>query len=176
MASPAPGAAMPNQPIDPAIMKQRLGEARTQLQSVLERKKKIERDLIEAEVSLWELETRYLEDSLHPPPQGNSSSHAFGNIVRGYEGYVKVPTTTGSHKKKAQQTKTPVEETDRLFSLSSSTYQKSIQEKRPRSVGAEEPVGDDEDWKDEEEAREEEEDQEEEYKDDRHKRKRRKKK
>ncbi|KAH8929186.1 hypothetical protein BT69DRAFT_1292715 [Atractiella rhizophila] len=52
----------------------------------------------------------------------------------------------------------------------------SIQEKRPRSVGAEEPVGDDEDWKDEEEAREEEEDQEEEYKDDRHKRKRRKKK
>ena len=83
---------------------EQLREAETELNELLDRKKLVDRELQSIETRIFNLETTYLEDT-----------SAYGNIIRGYEGYLT---------QKPMQKKVKAMDTDRLFSLSSTSYQK----------------------------------------------------
>ncbi|KAI7869332.1 histone acetyltransferase subunit NuA4-domain-containing protein, partial [Spinellus fusiger] len=94
------------------VTKQKYEEARLELQSLLARKKQVDTNLINLEDSIYRFEGSYLEDTQHN-----------GNIIRGFEGYL----STRPDKRKPKFT-----ELDRLFSLSSSTYQKALAQKEEK--------------------------------------------
>ncbi|KAL0095002.1 histone acetyltransferase subunit NuA4-domain-containing protein [Phycomyces blakesleeanus] len=112
-----------------AITKQKYEEAKLELQSLLARKKQVDTNLvcqrpndihvyiliykqINLEDSIYRFEGSYLEDTQHN-----------GNIIRGFEGYL----SSRPDKRKPKFT-----ELDRLFSLSSSTYQKALAQKEEK--------------------------------------------
>ncbi|KAG0798618.1 hypothetical protein G6F22_004045 [Rhizopus arrhizus] len=88
----------------PQVTRQKYEEAKQELQALLNRKKQVDTNLINLEHAIYLFEGSYLEDT-----QQN------GNIIRGFDGYL----STRSDRRKPKFT-----ELDRLFSLSSSTYQK----------------------------------------------------
>ncbi|KAG1439454.1 hypothetical protein G6F56_012292 [Rhizopus delemar] len=88
------------------VTRQKYDETKQELQALLNRKKQVDTNLTNLEHSIYLFEGSYLEDT-----QQN------GNIIRGFEGYL----THRTDRRKPKFT-----ELDRLFSLSSSTYQKVI--------------------------------------------------
>ncbi|SAM01978.1 hypothetical protein [Absidia glauca] len=88
------------------VTRQKYDETKAELQALLNRKKQVDSNLINLEHSIYLFEGSYLEDT-----QSN------GNIIRGFDGYL----TNRGDKRKQKFT-----ELDRLFSLSSSTYQKAL--------------------------------------------------
>ncbi|KAJ1962123.1 chromatin modification- protein eaf6 [Dispira parvispora] len=85
-----------------------LKEAETELQDLLVRKRQVDRNLATLEASIYAYEGSYLEDT------------HFGNIMRGFEGYLASRGDRKRHK---------FTESDRIFSNSSSTYQKALEAK-----------------------------------------------
>ncbi|KAI9277447.1 histone acetyltransferase subunit NuA4-domain-containing protein [Sporodiniella umbellata] len=90
-------------------IQQKYNEAKQELKAILNRKKQIDANLVNLEHSIYKFEGSYLEDT-----QNN------GNIIRGFDGYL----NTRTDRRKPKFT-----ELDRLFSLSSSTYQKALTQK-----------------------------------------------
>ncbi|KAI9360534.1 histone acetyltransferase subunit NuA4-domain-containing protein [Pilaira anomala] len=93
-------------------IRQKYEESKSELQSLLSRKKQVDQNLVNLEHSIYLFEGSYLEDT-----QQN------GNIIRGFDGYL----SSRLDRKKPKFT-----ELDRLFSLSSSTYQKALAQKEER--------------------------------------------
>ncbi|ORY94440.1 histone acetyltransferase subunit NuA4-domain-containing protein [Syncephalastrum racemosum] len=109
-ADPPVTSTAPSEP--PQVTRQKYEEAKIELQALLSRKKQVDTNLINLENAIYLFEGSYLEDT-----QQN------GNIIRGFGGYL----TNRSEKKRIKFT-----ELDRLFSLSSSTYQKALAQKEDR--------------------------------------------
>lgn len=87
---------------DRATTQRRYDTARKELRDLLDRKRQADRDLATLESQIYKLETQYLEDT----QQG-------GNIVRGFDGYLKGMINSR---------KGHFNEQDRLFSLSSISF------------------------------------------------------
>ncbi|KAJ3053345.1 Chromatin modification- protein meaf6 [Rhizophlyctis rosea] len=85
-----------------------LAEAERELMELISRKKVVDKQLLELERKIFALETSYLDDT------------PYGNIIRGFDGY----TNSRTDKKRSY-----LNEADRLFSLSSATWQKALEEK-----------------------------------------------
>ncbi|KAI8368062.1 histone acetyltransferase subunit NuA4-domain-containing protein [Blakeslea trispora] len=96
----------------PQVTRQKYEEAKHELQALLARKKQVDTNLINLEHSIYLFEGSYLEDT-----QQN------GNIIRGFDGYL----TNRPDRRRPKFT-----ELDRLFSLSSSTYQKALAQKEEK--------------------------------------------
>ncbi|KAI8975019.1 histone acetyltransferase subunit NuA4-domain-containing protein [Pilobolus umbonatus] len=96
----------------PQVTRQKYEEAKHELQAILARKKQVDTNLINLENAIYLFEGSYLEDT-----QQN------GNIIRGFDGYL----TNRPDRRKPKFT-----ELDRLFSLSSSTYQKALAQKEEK--------------------------------------------
>ncbi|GAA5807601.1 hypothetical protein MFLAVUS_000968 [Mucor flavus] len=94
------------------VIRQKYEESKLELQGLLSRKKQVDQNLVNLEHSIYLFEGSYLEDT-----QQN------GNIIRGFDGYL----SSRLDRKKPKFT-----ELDRLFSLSSSTYQKALAQKEER--------------------------------------------
>ncbi|CAO3629122.1 unnamed protein product [Cunninghamella blakesleeana] len=93
----------------PQVTRQKYEEAKLELQALLSRKKQVDTNLVNLEHSIYLFEGSYLEDT-----QQN------GNIIRGFDGYLS---------SRPDRRKQKFTELDRLFSLSSSTYQKALAQK-----------------------------------------------
>ncbi|KAI9366190.1 histone acetyltransferase subunit NuA4-domain-containing protein [Pilaira anomala] len=96
----------------PQVTRQKYEEVKQELQALLARKKQVDTNLINLENAIYAFEGSYLEDT-----QQN------GNIIRGFDGYL----TNRPDRRKPKFT-----ELDRLFSLSSSTYQKALAQKEEK--------------------------------------------
>lgn len=83
-----------------------ISNAEKDLLQLIERKKQIERNLINLEVQIFNLETAYLEES-----------HHWGNLIRGLDGYLMG---------RPERRKAVVQESERVFSNSSATFQKAL--------------------------------------------------
>ncbi|KAL0079653.1 histone acetyltransferase subunit NuA4-domain-containing protein [Phycomyces blakesleeanus] len=88
------------------MTRQKYEDAKMELQDLLGRKKQVDANLVNLETHIYLFEGSYLEDTQNT-----------GNIIRGFDGYL----SNRVDKKKQKHT-----ELDRLFSLSSSTYQKAL--------------------------------------------------
>ncbi|KAI8329605.1 histone acetyltransferase subunit NuA4-domain-containing protein [Choanephora cucurbitarum] len=106
------GAAKETPAEPPQVTRQKYEEAKHELQALLARKKQVDTNLINLEHSIYLFEGSYLEDT-----QQN------GNIIRGFDGYL----TNRPDRRRPKFT-----ELDRLFSLSSSTYQKALAQKEEK--------------------------------------------
>lgn len=80
------------------------------------------------ETSIYAFEGSYLSDSLFPPSAtSNAASTAaaqFGNIIRGYDSYLKAPSAGSGDRNKRGRGPEGVNERERMFSASSATYTK----------------------------------------------------
>ncbi|EFP79146.2 hypothetical protein PGT21_016586 [Puccinia graminis f. sp. tritici] len=117
--------------VDPVILS-RLENAKAELAMNLAKKKKLDKELAALEATLYSHETAYLTDP---------SANLFGNIVKGYEAYVKAPPSTsmaGDHhstRRKRAYTNTigptgPTEmvgDAERIFSKSSGSYARALE-------------------------------------------------
>ncbi|KAL1927100.1 hypothetical protein VTP01DRAFT_5063 [Rhizomucor pusillus] len=110
--TPAKPTAAPAPPEPPQVIRQKYEEAKLELQALLSRKKQVDANLINLENAIYLFEGSYLEDT-----QQN------GNIIRGFDGYLASRPDKRKHK---------YTELDRLFSLSSTTYQKALAQKEDR--------------------------------------------
>lgn len=115
-----------------------LASARQNLTAHLHRKKQLDRDLISLEVSIYNFETSYLT----PGPSDASSGYGgagsgigaggsggFGNIVKGYDNYLKQGGSSSSLSERKRNRNSvygqgEVHSEDRIFSNSSSTHQR----------------------------------------------------
>ncbi|KAF8987361.1 chromatin modification- protein eaf6 [Podila verticillata] len=95
---------MPEAPKDKVTHQQYL-EARIELNDLISRKKIVDRNLAGLENSIYAFEGSYLEDTQHG-----------GNIIRGFDGYINT---------KADKSRVKYSESDRLFSMSSTTFTKA---------------------------------------------------
>ncbi|GAA6016100.1 hypothetical protein JCM11491_000668 [Sporobolomyces phaffii] len=132
--APAPAAKPVPSPLDglsPADLRKKLEENRTLLRTQLEKKRKLDRDLAVLETSIYAFEGSYLSDSLFPPSAtSNAASTAaaqFGNIIRGYDSYLKAPSAGSGDRNKRGRGPEGVNERERMFSASSATYTKSVE-------------------------------------------------
>lgn len=96
-----------------------ISSAERELHELIERKKQIERNLINLEVQIYNYETLYLEETSQ-----------CGNLLRGLDGYL------GG---RSERRKGPVQEDERVFSSSSATYQKALNI-HERLVGGEDSI------------------------------------
>jgi len=87
-----------------------LAQPRQELEDLLNRKALVDDQIANIERQIYYLEGSYLEETATQ-----------GNVLRGFDGYL-TARAAGVDKKKGR-----FKETERLFSLSSSTYQKSLQ-------------------------------------------------
>ncbi|GAA5962892.1 hypothetical protein JCM3765_005907 [Sporobolomyces pararoseus] len=124
----------PPSPLDglsPADLRKKLEENRNLLRTQLEKKRKLDRDLAVLETSIYAFEGSYLSDSLFPPSAtSNAASTAaaqFGNIIRGYDSYLKAPSAGSGDRNKRGRGPEGVNERERMFSASSATYTKSVE-------------------------------------------------
>jgi len=96
-------------PIPTAEEKNRIITARKELIQALVKRRALDKQLAQIEVQIHSHEGQYLVET---------SAHSGGNIIHGFEGYLKNQVT----KKRYELT-----EADRLFSTSSLTYQRSLE-------------------------------------------------
>ncbi|KAK3805664.1 MAG: histone acetyltransferase subunit NuA4-domain-containing protein [Linnemannia elongata] len=82
-------------------------DAKNELNELMTRKKLVDRNLAGLENSIYAFEGSYLEDTQHG-----------GNIIRGFDGYINT---------KADKSRVKYSESDRLFSMSSTTFTKALQ-------------------------------------------------
>lgn len=87
-----------------------LAISKQELDELLTRKSMVEAEIAAIERQIYELEGSYLEDT-----------NVNGNIVRGFEGYLNRNTIPAAEKRRQR-----LKESDRIFSLSSNTYQQSL--------------------------------------------------
>ncbi|KAG0089800.1 chromatin modification- protein eaf6 [Podila epicladia] len=97
---------MPEAPKEKVTHQQYL-DARAELNDLISRKKIVDRNLAGLENSIYAFEGSYLEDTQHG-----------GNIIRGFDGYINT---------KADKSRVKYSESDRLFSMSSTTFTKALQ-------------------------------------------------
>ncbi|KAL2919488.1 Chromatin modification-related protein meaf6 [Polyrhizophydium stewartii] len=83
-----------------------LTEAERELADLIAKKRQLDKSLASIEASIYALEGSYLEET------------QYGNIVRGFEGYL----SSRADRRKSRPT-----DSDRLFSQSSVTYLKAIE-------------------------------------------------
>jgi len=98
-------------------------KTKQELLETLARKRALDKQLIQCEVQIYNLEATYLAET---------SGNAGGNIIQGFDGYLKNP---GVNKRRAE-----VSDADRMFSNSSSTYAKSLELQADDSDTASEAV------------------------------------
>ncbi|KAG5648365.1 hypothetical protein DXG03_004937 [Asterophora parasitica] len=89
--------------------KARYETLKNELKKALPKKRQADKQLATVEVSIYNLEATYLTET---------AAHSGGNIIQGFDGYLKNQTTG--------RRKYEVNDQDRLFSKSSMTYQKSL--------------------------------------------------
>ncbi|KAK9237852.1 histone acetyltransferase subunit NuA4-domain-containing protein [Lipomyces kononenkoae] len=102
----------------PQIDKQELAfyeKMKKELRDLLSKRKSIDKNLAAVEDYIFRYEGAYLEDTQN------------GNIIQGFENYLKVSGTVAGNSNTALKRKGTYTENDRLFSLSSATYLKSVQ-------------------------------------------------
>ncbi|GAA5968467.1 hypothetical protein JCM11641_007645 [Rhodosporidiobolus odoratus] len=125
----------PPHPLDglsPTDLRNKLEQSRKDLRGYLDRKRKIDRDLASLEASIYAFEGSYLSDNLLPASTGANAASAaaaqFGNIIRGYDSYIKAQASVGGDRKRGGR---PGEgaalDKERMFSASSATFQRSIE-------------------------------------------------
>ncbi|EPT05095.1 hypothetical protein FOMPIDRAFT_1045167 [Fomitopsis schrenkii] len=90
--------------------KLRYDAAKKELMQALAKRRDVDKQLAHLEVQIYNLEASYLTDT---------AAHSGGNILHGFEGYLKNPT--GGRKK------FEIGDADRMFSSSSTTYKKSLE-------------------------------------------------
>ena len=88
---------------------------KSQLKEGLERKRQTDRDLTDLESQIYLYEGSYL----------NSTALSGGNVIRGFESYMKAGTT-GAGNVRAPSSQSSVSNEDRMFSTSSATHQRSL--------------------------------------------------
>ncbi|KDQ62463.1 hypothetical protein JAAARDRAFT_170848 [Jaapia argillacea MUCL 33604] len=88
----------------------RYENARKELIAALTKKRVVDKTLAQIEVKIYNDETTYLTET---------AAHSGGNIIQGFDGYLKAQ---GPSRRKYE-----VNESDRIFSSSSLTYQKSLE-------------------------------------------------
>ncbi|KAK4052739.1 Chromatin modification- protein meaf6 [Microbotryomycetes sp. JL201] len=115
--------ASPLDQLSPAEARKKLDESRKELRTFLERKKKVDQELATLEASIYAFEGSYLADQLFPAQASNGPAQ-FGNIIKGYDSYVKA-TSSNADRKRGRGMDEP-RTSDRMFSMSSSTYQKVV--------------------------------------------------
>ncbi|BGP02888.1 hypothetical protein RTG_02996 [Rhodotorula toruloides ATCC 204091] len=117
--------------LSPTDLRIKLEQSRKDLRGMLEKKRKIDRDLATLEASIYAFEGSYLSDSLFPSSSTSQSSSAaaaqFGNIIRGYDSYLKAPSSSSGDRKRGGRPGDNAAEKERMFSASSATYQRSIE-------------------------------------------------
>ncbi|KAK4701990.1 chromatin modification-related protein EAF6, partial [Phenoliferia sp. Uapishka_3] len=127
--TPAPTPAIPAPPPDglsQADLRKKLDGSRKELRGYLEKKKRIDRELANLEASIHAFEGSYLSDALLPASAAASaSSSQFGNIIKGYESYLKPGPSTGADRKRGRVGE-EARDADRMFSRSSATFQKAL--------------------------------------------------
>jgi len=84
--------------------------ARKELMQALTKRRFVDKQLSQLEVQIYNLEGSYLIET---------AAHSGGNIIHGFEGYLKNPT--------GGRRKYEVSDADRVFSNSSLTYKKSLE-------------------------------------------------
>ncbi|KAI8363119.1 histone acetyltransferase subunit NuA4-domain-containing protein [Mortierella sp. GBAus27b] len=97
---------MPDAPGE-KVTHQQYNDAKTELSELISRKKIVDRNLASLENSIYAFEGSYLEDTQHG-----------GNIIRGFDGYIN---------SKSDKSRVKYSESDRLFSMSSTTFTKALQ-------------------------------------------------
>ncbi|KAJ3071890.1 hypothetical protein HDU98_004651 [Podochytrium sp. JEL0797] len=102
-------------PLD-AQKAEKLSLVEKELQDLLAKKKQLDRQLATIEANIYTYEGSYLDD-----PNGN--------IVKGYDGYVHGTRVETKYRKNK------IPESDRIFSQSSVTYQKSLEAKNREMLG-----------------------------------------
>lgn len=126
-APPAPPEADPLQGLSPTDLRIKLDQARKQLRAHLDKKRKLDRDLAVLEQSIYAFEGSYLSDALfQPPPNNNNNPNnnpgtQFGNIIRGYDSYLKAPSASAQDRKRLRPGDPPSDK-ERMFSASSATF------------------------------------------------------
>ncbi|KAI9190348.1 hypothetical protein H9P43_001782 [Blastocladiella emersonii ATCC 22665] len=83
-------------------------EAETELLELIRQKQKIDKSVMEIEYRIYQLEGSYLEETA-----------VGGNILRGFDGYL-------GARSERRRTRGPADNSDRIFSNSSTTYQDSL--------------------------------------------------
>lgn len=89
--------------------KLRYESLKNELKKALPKKRQADKQLAAVEVQIYNLEATYLTET---------AAHSGGNIIQGFDGYLKNQTTG--------RRKYEINDQDRLFSRSSLTYQKSL--------------------------------------------------
>ncbi|EST09347.1 Histone H4 acetyltransferase, NuA4 complex, Eaf6 [Kalmanozyma brasiliensis GHG001] len=105
---------------------QRYQSTKLAVRTGLANKRIIDRSLIDLESQIYLFEGSYLQ----------STSSSGGNIVKGFDAYLKNSSTGSTGRASAVVPEVPVE--DRIFSLSSATYQKSLEQKANEGLVGEE--------------------------------------
>ena len=86
---------------------------RAQLKEGMERKRQTDHDLTDLESQIYLYEGSYL----------NNTAMSGGNVIRGFDSYLKAGSTPASVSRSSSQT---ISGDDRMFSTSSATYQRSL--------------------------------------------------
>ncbi|GAA6010425.1 hypothetical protein JCM10207_001298 [Rhodosporidiobolus poonsookiae] len=125
-----PAAPHPLDGLSPMDLRNKLDASRKALGGYLQSKRRIDRELATLEASIYAFEGSYLSDNLLPASSGaNAASTAaaqFGNIIRGYDSYLKAPAGGGGDRKRGRPGEVASEK-ERMFSASSATYQRSVE-------------------------------------------------
>ncbi|CEQ40949.1 SPOSA6832_02617 [Sporobolomyces salmonicolor] len=146
-AQPPPAPPHPLEGLSPTDLRAKLDHSRKVLRAYLDKKRKLDRDLAALESSIHAFEGSYLSDALFPSSATSNAASAaaaqFGNIIRGYDSYLKAPSASGADRNKRVRTG-EVNERERMFSASSATYLKSIELRTAEvSAGGAESASDD---------------------------------
>ncbi|GJJ15552.1 hypothetical protein Clacol_009830 [Clathrus columnatus] len=107
-----------------AQIREAYSKTKQELIEALAKKRDLDRQLIQCEVQLYEVEAQYLAET-------SSGSGGGGNIIQGFDGYLK---NTGPNKRRNE-----INDGDRMFSNSSSTYAKSLELRAEDSDTGSEP-------------------------------------
>ncbi|GAA5992187.1 hypothetical protein JCM10908_001810 [Rhodotorula pacifica] len=118
--------------LSPTDLRIKLDQARKELRTSLDKKRKLDRDLATLEQSIYAFEGSYLSDALFPPSAtanqatSNATSSQFGNIIRGYDSYLKAPSASAQDRKRFRPGDPPSDK-ERMFSASSATFHRSVE-------------------------------------------------